>query len=65
MFKPQVENLNYGTFWVCSCGTLNRAGEVCGTCGCDTEQANNRVDPSYIAMVEQAEKQKRAVEKQA
>lgn len=65
LFKPLVENLSYGTFWVCSCGTLNRAGEVCGTCGCDIEQANNRVDPSYIAMVEQAEKQKRAVEKQA
>lgn len=65
LFKPQVENLGYGTFWVCSCGTLNRAGEICGTCGCDIEQANNRVDPSYIAMVEQAEKQKRAVEKQA
>lgn len=65
LFKPQVENLSYGTFWICSCGTLNRAGEVCGTCGCNIEQANNRVDPSYIVMVEQAEKQKIAVEKQA
>lgn len=62
LFKPTRLNNKH---WICSCGTLNKDGESCGTCGCDIEQANNRVDPSYIAMVEQAEKQKRAVEKQA
>lgn len=62
MFKPTRLNNKH---WICSCGTLNKDDESCGTCGNTFEQSQLRIDPEHIRQVENIEKSKRAVEKQA